>query len=66
MQDHDDVADLAPLAKLSATLQSLNLSLCNQVADLGPLAACTMLQHLDMEMCDQVSDVGPLGACTML
>jgi len=57
---------LRPLAKLTS-LQSLNLTGCEQLSDLSPLAALTSLQSLNLSGCEQLSgDLSPLSGLTSL
>jgi internalin A len=48
------------------SLQSLDLSGCEQVSDLSPLSGVTSLQTLDLSGCEQVSDLSPLSGVTSL
>ena len=43
------------------SLQTLDLSHCEQLSDLSPLAGLTSLQRLDLSWCGQLSDLSPLA-----
>jgi internalin A len=48
------------------SLQSLNLSWCDRISDLSPLASLTALQSLSLSGCDNLSDIGPLASLASL
>jgi internalin A len=47
-------------------LQMLDLSQCEQLSDLAPLAGLTKLQSLNLSGCEQLSDLSPLAGLTSL
>src|SRR5271166_3376655 len=57
---------LPPELKRLTSLQSLNLSGCEQLSDLSPLASLASLQELGLFGCDQLSDLSPLASLTSL
>jgi len=48
------------------SLTSLDLSSCQQVRDLSPLASLTSLTSLNLRECEQISDLSPLASLTSL
>jgi hypothetical protein len=51
---------LPPELECLSSLQTLNLSGCDQLSDLSPLAALSSLQTLNLAWCKQLSDLwGP-------
>src|SRR3954471_24729029 len=48
------------------SLIRLDLSGCEQLQDLQPLASLTSLQSLDLSSCEQLQDLQPLAALTSL
>jgi Leucine Rich repeats (2 copies) len=46
------------------SLQSLDISYCEQLADLKPLAKLSALQSLNFSFCGQLSDLSPLAKLT--
>ena len=48
------------------SLQSLNLSDCNRIRDLEPVAGLTSLQSLNLFDCTQISDLGAVAGLTSL
>ena len=62
------VRDLAVMLACdrTMTLRSLDLSYCEKLSDLGPLASLTQLTSLNLWSCDELSDLGPLASLTQL
>jgi predicted nucleotidyltransferase len=57
---------LPPELECLTSLQSLDLSWCEQLSDLSPLASLTSLQTLDLSWCKQLNDLSPLAGLTSL
>lgn len=57
---------LTRLPTLPADLQSLDLSGCKSLTDLGPLADCKSLWQLDLRGCDSIQSLQPLRALPRL
>jgi internalin A len=57
---------LPPELERFGSVQSLDLSLCEQLNDLSPLAGLTSLYTLDLSGCEQLNDLSPLAGLTSL